>query len=214
MSIKFKLKKEGMTSVNVGSDRIPVTLLSFDDHVVVQVKTTETDGYSAVQIATGKNAKHPNKPQKGHYEASKVAPTKHLFECRLDDIADLDVGSQIGFDTLEGWVYVDVQSISKGKGFTGVMKAWNFAGQRATHGVSLAHRKPGSIGQCQDPGRVFKGKKMARRHGAETKTIHALKVISIDAENRTIAIKGSVPGSNGSYVFLKQSTRKKDKRGQ
>lgn len=200
-----------MTTVHVGSDRVTVTLLSFDDHVISQIKTQDKDGYSAIQVASGPKVKKPIKPVQGHFAASKSEAKRHIFEYNVEDTSSLKVGDEVSFDELKDWSYVDAQSTSKGKGFAGVMKAWNFAGQRASHGVSLAHRKPGSIGQCQDPGRVFKGKKMAKRLGGVTKTILSLEVISIDAETRTIAVKGSVPGSKGSYVFLNQSKRKEKK---
>ncbi|MDC3181256.1 50S ribosomal protein L3 [Gammaproteobacteria bacterium] len=214
MSIKLLLKKEGMTSVNVGSSRVPVTLLSFSDHVIVQIKTVEKDGYSAIQVASGPDKKKPVKPMQGHYADSSVQPKRHLFEYHVEESAleSFKVGEQVAFEILAEWAYVDAQATSKGKGFSGAMKAWNFAGQRASHGVSISHRKPGSIGQCQDPGRVFKGKKMAKRLGGVTKSILALEVVSIDAENKTIAVKGSVPGSRGSFIFLNQSLRK-TKRG-
>jgi large subunit ribosomal protein L3 len=208
--MKLLLKKEGMTSVGVGSDRVPVTLLSYSDHVIVQIKTLEKDGYSAIQVASGPNKKKPVKPMKGHFADSSVEPKRHLFEFRVEPsvAADLKVGDLVPFDSIAEWAYVDAQATSKGKGFSGVMKAHNFAGQRASHGVSISHRKPGSIGQCQDPGRVFKGKKMAKRLGGVTKSILSLKIVSIDPENKTIAVKGSVPGPRGSYVFLAQSLRK------
>mgnify|MGYP001168933469 CR=1 FL=1 len=208
MSVKLRLKKEGMTSMNIGNERVPVTLLSFEKHVVTQVKNVEKDGYQSVQIATGKLVKKPSKPAKGHFAASNSDPLKQIFEYKCDDIADISVGGEIGLDQMDSWKYVDAQAVSTGKGFTGVMKAWNFGGQRASHGNSLSHRAPGSIGQCQDPGRVFKGKKMARRHGGINCTIQALEVVEINHDNMTVAVRGSVPGPKGSYVFIKKSIKK------
>lgn len=186
-----------------------VTLLSHEDKQhVVSHKTAEKDGYQAVQLSAGPKKKKPTKPLRGHYAQSNTEPARKLYECRMDDLADLDLGSEVTLSVMGEWTHVDAVAYSKGKGFSGVMKAHNFAGQRATHGVSLAHRKPGSSGQCQDPGRIFPGKKMARRLGNEKKTIQSLKVMQLDLDTKVIAVKGAVPGPRGGYVMLKKALKK------
>ena len=213
MSMGLLLKKEWMTTIYQDNwEMIGVTVLSFSDHTVTQVKSKDVDGYQAVQLAAGPKKKKPNKPTKGHLAKAKVEPTRHLFESRLEVTSDYNVGDQLVLDeVMAEWAYVDARALTKGKGFSGVMKAWNFSGQRATHGVSLAHRAPGSIGQCQDPGRVFPGKKMAKRLGGTYDTIQSLKVVEVDVENKLVIVKGSVPGPKGGYVLLKRSIKKRAK---
>ena len=213
MSIGLLLKKEGMTTIYQDNGQmIGVTVLSFSDHTVTQVKSEEIDGYQAVQVAAGPKKKKPNKPTKGHVAPAKVEPTRYLFESRLDSVEGYKVGDALILnDVMADWAHVDARSLSKGKGFSGVMKAWNFAGQRATHGVSLSHRAPGSIGQCQDPGRVFPGKKMAKRLGGTFETVQSLQVVEVDAENKLVIVKGSVPGPKGGYVLLKRAIKKRAK---
>ena len=175
---------------------IGVTVLSYSDHTVSQIKTEQVDGYQAIQVATGPKKKKPVKPLRGHMAKSKVEPTRFLYESRVesDVLAQYELGSQIAVnDVMADWKYVDARAVTKGKGFSGVMKAWNFAGQRATHGNSLSHRAPGSIGQCQDPGRVFPGKKMAKRLGGVYETIQSLELVEVDAEQGIVVVKGSVP---------------------
>ena len=210
MSIAVVAKKIGMTTMyDEQGIAHAVTLLSHaDQQHVVSHKTNEKDGYQAVQISAGPKKKKPNKALKGHNAKANVEPTRKLYECRVDTLEGLGLGTEITLDVLKEWTHVDVVGQSKGKGFAGVMKAHNFAGQRATHGVSLAHRKPGSSGQCQDPGRIFPGKKMARRLGNEQKTIQSLKIMQIDHEGKVFAVKGSVPGPRGGYVLLKKALKK------
>ena len=210
MSIALLVKKEGMTTVySEDGSAIPVTVLSHvDSQHVVSIKNTERDGYTALQFSGSKVAKKPTKATKGHFAKAKVEPTKSLYECRVEDTSDWALGDALTLDHVTEWSHVDVQGTSKGKGFAGVMKAHNFAGQRATHGNSLSHRAPGSIGQCQDPGRVFPGKKMAKRLGGVTKTIQSLEVLEVDKESNIIVVKGSVPGPKGSYVMLKKALKK------
>lgn len=204
MSIALVAKKIGMTTLfDEKGIAHPVTLLSHQDaqHVV-----SHRDG--AIQISAGPVKKKPNKPTKGHFAKANVEPKRKLYECKVDDVASYELGSEITLEQVADWEYVDVSAMSKGKGFSGAMKAHNFAGQRASHGVSISHRKVGSIGQCQDPGRVFPGKKMAKRLGGVKKTIQSLKVIEIDQENKVIVVKGSVPGPKGSYVHVKKALKK------
>ena len=213
MSIGLLLKKEGMTTIYQDNGQmIGVTVLSFSDHTVTQVKSEEVDGYKAVQVAAGPKKKKPNKPSSGHVAPAKVEPTRYLFESRLDSVEGYNVGDVLALnEVMADWAHVDAKALSKGKGFSGVMKAWNFAGQRATHGNSLSHRAPGSIGQCQDPGRVFPGKKMAKRLGGKYKTIQSLKIVEVDSEKGLVILKGSVPGPKGGYVRLKKAIKKGDK---
>lgn len=210
MSIAVLAKKIGMSTLyDEKGVAHPVTLLSHNDkQQVISHKTEAVDGYNAVQLSAGPVKKKPNKPMRGHYAKVEAEPRRRLYECRIDDPSAFEMGSEITLDTVKEWAYIDVTGTSKGKGFAGVMKAHNFAGQRATHGVSLAHRKPGSSGQCQDPGRVFPGKKMAKRLGGVKKTLQSLKVMSVDHEKNLIVVKGSVPGPRGGYVLVKQALKK------
>lgn len=210
MSIALYAKKVGMTTIfdEKGVAHAVTVLHHQDAQNIVDMCTQERDGYTAVQISAGPKKKKPGKPMRGHFAKAKVEPSRKLYECRVDSFDGLEIGGELTLDLMNGWSHVDIVGYSKGKGFSGVMKAHNFGGQRATHGVSLAHRKPGSIGQCQDPGRVFPGKKMARRLGNERKTIQSLKVMKVDQENKLVLIKGSVPGPKGSYVLIKKALKK------
>ena len=210
MSIAVIAKKIGMTTLfDEKGIAHPVTLLSHQDQQhVVSHKTEEKDGYTSVQLSAGPKKKKPNRPTRAHFAKAEVEPTRKLYECRVDDLSDYELGSEISLDVMGDWSHVDVSGISKGKGFAGVMKAHNFAGQRATHGVSLAHRKPGSSGMCQDPGRIFPGKKMAKRLGGVKKTMQSLEIMQIDTENKVVVLKGSVPGPKGGYVLLKKALKK------
>lgn len=210
MSIAVVAKKIGMTTLyDEKGVAHPVTILAHHDKQhVVSHKVAEKDGYSAVQISAGPLKKKPTKPMRGHFAKAEVEPTRKLYECRVEDLESYAIGSELTLEQMADWEYVDVTGTSKGKGFSGVMKAHNFAGQRASHGVSISHRKPGSSGQCQDPGRVFPGKKMAKRLGGVQKTLQSLKVMEVDAENKMIVVKGSVPGPRGSYVLVKKALKK------
>ena len=189
-------KKLGMSRI-FGADgsHTPVTVLAVDNLQVVDVKTQERDGYTAVQLGTGAiKAKNVSKPLKGHFAKANVEPKKKLAEFRVSEDCLLPVGSELSVEHFVVGQYVDVCSTSKGKGFAGVMKRHNFAGLEASHGVSISHRAHGSTGQRQDPGKVFKGKKMAGHMGDERVTVQNLKVAAIDANRGLIMVKGAVPG--------------------
>jgi large subunit ribosomal protein L3 len=208
---------KGLVGIKRGMTRIfdengvaqPVTVLEVDVHTVVQLMTPEKNGYQAIQVTTGsKSAKSLNKAEAGQFTKRDVAPGMGLWEFRGDDVADLKVGDQYAADILTAGQSVDVQGISKGKGFAGTVKRWNFRTQDMTHGNSLSHRVPGSIGQNQTPGRVFKGKKMCGHLGNEVVTTQSLDVIKVDAAQRLLLIRGAVPGATGSLVIVKASVKK------
>jgi large subunit ribosomal protein L3 len=211
MSIGLVGRKCGMTRVfTQDGASVPVTLIEAAPNRVTQVKTPETDGYSAVQVAFGsKRASLVNKPEAGHLAKAKVAAGRGLLEFRVDsaELASLTVGSEIKVDTFTVGQQVDVAGVTKGKGFAGTIKRHHFTMGDATHGNSLSHRAPGSIGQRQTPGRVFKGKKMAGHMGNVNQTIQNLTVVSIDAERHLIAVKGSVPGANGGDVVIRPASK-------
>ena len=188
-----------------------VTILKVDDCIVSQVKTVEKDGYSAIQLAsidTGKDIKKTKKPQRKKFSSLDLKSKKILKEFRVDNQNLIELGSKIGVNHFKVDQFVDVTGVSTGKGFAGVMKRHNFGGLRASHGVSISHRSHGSTGQNQDPGRVFKGKKMAGRMGGTQVTKQNLKIINIDEKNNLIILQGSVPGKKNSIVFLKDSVKK------
>ena len=188
-----------------------VTILKIEECTVSKVKTSEKDGYNAVQLASidlGKDLKKINKPQRKIFSTINIKPKKVLKEFRVDSDNLLEVGTTLNANHFEVEQYIDVSSISIGKGFAGVMKRHNFGGLRASHGVSISHRSHGSTGQNQDPGRVFKGKKMAGRMGAKRVTKQNLKIIDVDDKNNLIVVKGSVPGKRNSIVFLKDAVKK------
>jgi large subunit ribosomal protein L3 len=205
--------KAGMTRV-FGEDgrSIPVTVLSLQENTVItQVKTAEKEGYDSVQLGfKAKKAQRTNKAEKGHFQKAGAAGFYFVEEFRLAKAdAALAVGSAISTDFLTPGLVVDVQGTTKGKGFQGVMKAWNFGGAPATHGHSVSHRAPGSIGHRADPGRVFPGKKMAKHLGTDTQTTQNLKVVSYDAENKLLLIEGAVPGSKNGVVRVTLAKKKK-----
>ena len=202
-------KKVGMTQIfDENGKVIPVTVVEAGPCVVSQKKTVETDGYNAVQIGYGDvRPKLVNKPMKGHFDKSDVAPKKVLKECRFDDISSYNIGDIIKVDIFENGEKVDVIGTSKGKGYAGVIKRWNFRRLKETHGTGPTVRKGGSIGACSDPSRVFKGKKMAGHLGAERVTVQNLKIAKVDSENNLIAIKGAVPGPNGGIVLIRDSVK-------
>ncbi len=188
-----------------------VTVLKVDECVVSNIKTTEKNGYNAVQLATietGKDISKINKPQRKIFTSINLNPKKILKEFRVDSENILEVGTKLNADHFKVDQFVDASSISIGKGFAGVMKRHNFGGLRASHGVSISHRSHGSTGQNQDPGRVFKGKKMAGRMGNKKVTKQNLKIIDIDTTNNLLIVKGSVPGKKNSTIFLKDSVKK------
>ena len=214
MSLGLVGKKQGMTRFfTEEGGSLPVTVVSFDVNTVIQIKTLEKDGYNSVQVTTGqKKEKHINKSTLGHFKKSSVLPGEGLWEFRIenDEIEKLEVGKAIPIELFKEGQAVDVSGVSKGKGFAGTVKRWNFKMQDATHGNSLSHRAPGSIGQCQTPGRVWKGKKMSGHMGSEKVTIQNLKIVSIDLENSLILIQGSIPGATGSRVMLRPSRGEKE----
>ncbi len=202
-------KKIGMTQIFDESGKvIPVTVVEAGPCVVSQKKTVETDGYDALQIGFGDlRPKLVNKPMKGHFDKSDVAPKRVLKECRFEDVNAYNVGDIIKADVFEAGEQVDVIGTSKGKGYAGVIKRWNFGRLKETHGTGPVVRKGGSIGACSDPSRVFKGKKMSGHLGAEQVTVQNLKVAKVDAENNLIAIKGAIPGPNGGTVLIRNSVK-------
>ncbi len=203
-------RKVGMTQVWDKDNRmVPVTVVEVTPCRVVQVKTPQTDGYSAIQVTLGtKDARKLSKPEAGHFARAGVAPGTELVELRLDDVSGYSVGQELGADIFEAGESIDAVGTSKGKGFAGVMKRHNFQGQRATHGAHLVHRAPGSIGQCATPARVFKGVKMAGRMGSDKVTTQNLTVVRADAEKNVVLVKGSVPGSKGGTVIIRNAIKK------
>jgi large subunit ribosomal protein L3 len=202
-------EKLGMTQVWDENNRVvPVTVVKAGPCVVTQVRTPETDGYSAVQIAFGAiDPRKVNKPQTGHFAKAGVTPRRHLVEIRTEDASEYTLGQEIGSDTFEAGQLVDVVGTTKGKGFAGVMKRHGFHGLKASHGVQRKHRSPGSIGGCATPGRVFKGMKMAGRMGGARQTTQNLKVAGVDVERGLILIKGAVPGPKGGLVFVRSAVK-------
>lgn len=203
-------KKVGMSRYYTpeGQD-IPVTLLHVDECVVVAVKTKKSDGYDAVQVGCGKRkVKNVSKSLRGHFAKAKVEPSGKLVEFRVDENALLSPGQQLSVNHYVEGQFVDVVGTSHGKGFAGVMKRHNFAGLEASHGVSVSHRAHGSTGQRQDPGKVFKGKKMAGHMGDVRVTTQNLKVVGVDAENSLLIVCGAVPGSKGSYVLVLDAVKR------
>lgn len=203
-------RKVGMTQVWDEDNRmVPVTVVEVTPCRVVQVKTPQTDGYSAIQVTLGtKDARKLSKPEAGHFARAGVAPGTELVELRLDDVSEYSVGQEFGADVFEAGESIDAIGTSKGKGFAGVMKRHNFQGQRATHGAHLVHRAPGSIGQCATPSRVFKGVKMAGRMGSDKVTTQNLVVVRADAEKNIVLVKGSVPGAKGGTVIIRNAIKK------
>lgn len=188
---------------------IPVTVVQVEPNRVTQVKSSGTDGYSAVQVTRGsRKANRVSRGMAGHYAKAESAPGAGLWEFRIDESDEQqELGGSINVELFEAGQKVDVQGTSIGKGYAGVMKRWGFSGLRATHGVSISHRSGGSIGQCQDPGRVFKGKKMAGQMGNVTRTKQGLEVVRVDAERNLLLVKGSVPGPRGGTVVIKPSVK-------
>jgi large subunit ribosomal protein L3 len=202
-------EKVGMTQVWDDDNRVvPVTVVKVAPCRVVQVKTVENDGYSALQVTFGeKSERKLTKPAAGHFAKNDVSPGTRLVELRLDDVSAYQVGQEIGVDVLAAGDLIDVTAVSKGKGFAGVMKRHNFAGQRATHGAHLVHRMPGSVGACATPARVFKGTKMAGRMGNEKVTTQNLRVVQSDVDNHLLLVKGAVPGPKGGLVLIRDAVK-------
>ena len=204
-------RKAGMSRIFTEDGRsIPVTVIEASPNRITQIKTVETDGYTAVQVTAGtKRAALVNKPLSGHFAKAKVEAGRGLWEFRIEDkdAGNFQVGAEIKADIFQVGQIVDVQGVTKGKGFQGTIKRWNFKMGDATHGNSLSHRSPGSIGQRQTPGRVFPGKKMAGHMGAERQSMQNLEVVKVDAERGLIAVKGSVPGAPGGDVVVRPTSK-------
>ncbi len=213
MAIGLVGRKCGMTRVfNEEGHSVPVSVIEVDPNRITQVKTSESDGYSAIQVTTGvRRASRVTKPAAGVYAKANVEAGRGLWEFRIssEEEAGVAVGESIGLDQFEAGQKVDVTGVSKGKGFAGVVKRWNFAMQDATHGNSLSHRAPGSIGQCQNPGRVFKGKKMAGQMGNKKMTVQSLEIVSVDAERNLLLVKGAIPGATGNNVIVKAAVKQR-----
>lgn len=207
--------KLGMTQVFDENNRVvPVTVVKAGPNVVTRIRTAERDGYSAVQLAYGEiNPRKVNKPLKGQYEVAGVNPRRHLAELRLDDdvAVEYEVGQELTAEIFSDGSYVDVTGTSKGKGFAGTMKRHGFSGQGASHGAQAVHRRPGSIGGCATPGRVFKGTRMAGRMGNDRVTTQNLLVHKVDAENGVLLIKGAIPGRNGGLVMVRSAIKRGEK---
>ena len=219
MAVKNKIRRTGLVTTKIGMTRIftdagehvPVTVLKLDDVQVTGLRTKEKDGYNAVQVGYGKSkVKNVSKAERGQYAKAKIEPKKKLAEFRVDvEAPALEVGAALTADHFTVGQFVDVTSTSIGKGFAGPMKRWNFGGLRATHGVSIRHRSHGSTGGRQDPGRVFKNKKMAGHMGQRQVTTLNLQVAAVDTENGVIMLKGAVPGSKGAYVLVRDCIKNK-----
>ncbi|MFK7957750.1 MAG: 50S ribosomal protein L3 [Lysobacterales bacterium] len=208
-------QKRGMTRVFTDDgESIPVSVIEVAPNRITQVKTEDTDGYRAVQVTRGnKRVSLVNKPKSGHFASASQEAGDGLWEFRLDDGEgdELAAGGEISVDIFSEGQTVDVTGTTKGKGFAGVVKRYNFHMQDATHGNSLSHRAPGSIGQCQTPGRVFKGKKMAGHMGAVRSTTQNLRVVRVDAERNLLLIRGAVPGATGGKVIVRPAVKAKGK---
>ncbi len=203
-------QKVGMTRVFAeNGNHVPVTVLKVDNCQVIAQRTAERDGYTAVQLGVGAaKVKNLSKAMRGHFAKASVEPKQRVAEFRVSDDALVDVGAEITADHFVDGQKIDVIGTSIGKGFAGAMKRHNFAGLRASHGVSISHRAHGSTGQCQDPGKVFKGKKMAGHMGAARVTEQNLEVVSTDVEQGLILVRGSVPGSKGGWVLVRDAVKK------
>ena len=211
MAIGLVGRKVGMTRIfTEDGTSIPVTVIEATPNRVTQLRTEETDGYRALQVTAGtKKANRVNKAEAGHFAKAGVEAGRTLVEFRLEENegADIEVGSEITVEIFNDTKKIDVTGTSKGKGFQGAIKRWNFSSQRMTHGNSLSHRAPGSIGQNQSPGKVFKGKKMAGQLGNKQVTTQSLEVVRVDVENGLILVKGAVPGATGNDVIVKPAVK-------
>jgi large subunit ribosomal protein L3 len=203
-------QKMGMTRIFTDAgQQIPVTVLKLDGLQVVAQRTKEKNGYSAVQLGIGlAKVKNTTKPMRGHYAVAKVEPKRKLAEFRVSEENMIDIGAELSADHFVEGQKVDVTGTSVGKGFAGAMKRHNFKGLRASHGVSVSHRSHGSTGQCQDPGKVFKGKRMAGHMGATRVTTQNLEIVRTDADRGLILIKGAVPGSKGAWIYVRDAIKK------
>lgn len=209
MTIGIVGRKSGMTRIFTDDGvSIPVSVVEVSPNRVTQVKNVETDGYSAVQVTVGsRRASRVTKSAAGHYAKANAEAGRGLWELRNDNQEAFEVGAEITVEAFEAGQVIDVTGTSKGKGFAGTVKRWNFSMQDATHGNSLSHRAPGSIGQCQTPGRVFKGKKMSGHMGSEQVTVQNLEVVRVDAERNLLLIKGAIPGAPGGDVIVRPAVK-------
>ena len=208
-------QKLGMTRIYTDAgEQVPVTVLRLDGCQVVAQRTEEKNGYTALQLGAGlAKVKNTTQAMRGHFAKANVEPKRKVVEFRVDPANLIEVGAELTADHFVVGQYVDVTGTSIGKGFAGAMKRWNFRGLRATHGVSVSHRSPGSTGQRQDPGRTFKNKKMAGHMGAERVTTQNLKVVRTDVERGLILVEGSVPGSKGGWIIVRDAVKRKAPEG-
>lgn len=211
MSIGLVGRKSGMTRIFTEEGAsVPVTVVEVQPNRVTQIKTLETDGYSAIQVTTGaRKASRVSKAMAGHFAKASTEAGDGLWEFRTEDLDGFELGGELKVDRFEAGQKVDVTGTSKGKGFQGGVKRHNFRMQDATHGNSISHRAPGSIGQCQTPGRVFKGKKMAGQMGNVRQTTQSLEVVRVDLDNNLLLIKGALPGATGSSVIVRPAIKAK-----
>ncbi len=201
--------KLGMTQVWDNNKVVPVTVVQAGPCVVTQVRTADTDGYSAVQLAYGAiDPRKVSKPKSGHYAKAGVSPRRHIVELRTTDATEYELGQEVTVEAFEPGTSIDVTGKTKGKGFAGVMKRHGFHGLKGSHGVERKHRSPGSIGACATPGRVFKGVRMAGRMGSRRFTVQNLTVQAIDTENNLLLVKGAVPGPKGALILVRTAAKK------
>jgi large subunit ribosomal protein L3 len=211
MAIGLVGKKAGMTRVfTEDGSSVPVTVIEATPNRITQIKTDQSDGYNAIQVTAGEAKQNRvSKPRAGHFAKANTGAGRGLWEFRSDEIEELVVGGELTVEQFSEGQKIDVRGVSKGKGFAGTIKRWNFRGQDATHGNSISHRVPGSIGMCQTPGRVFKGKKMSGHMGAANVTTQNLEVVRIDTDRNLLLVKGAVPGPAGGDVFIRVSVKTK-----
>lgn len=209
MTIGIVGRKSGMTRIFTDEGvSIPVSVIEVEPNRITQVKNVETDGYSSVQVTVGsRRASRVSKPAAGHFAKANSEAGRGLWELRNDGGETFEVGAMLTVEAFQAGQKIDVTGTSKGKGFAGSVKRWNFSMQDATHGNSLSHRAPGSIGQCQTPGRVFKGKKMAGHLGAERITVQNLEIVKVDAERNLLLVKGAIPGAPGGDVIVRPAVK-------
>lgn len=209
MAIGLVGRKAGMTRVfTEDGNSVPVTVIEAEPNRITQIKTAETDGYSAVQVTTGDVKQNSvKKPMAGHFAKANTGAGRGLWEFRATQLEELAVGGELTVEQFAEGQKIDIRGISKGKGFAGTIKRWNFRGQDNTHGNSISHRAPGSIGMCQTPGRVFKGKKMSGHMGNRQVTTQNLMVVRIDAEKNLLLIRGAVPGPAGGDVYIRPAVK-------
>ncbi len=211
MTIGIVGRKSGMTRIFTEEGvSLPVSVIEVEPNRITQVKSGETDGYNAVQVTVGsRRASRVTKSQAGHFAKANTEAGRGIWELRNNEGEAFEVGGEITVAAFEAGQFVDVTGTSKGKGFAGAIKRWNFSMQDATHGNSLSHRAPGSIGQCQTPGRVFKGKKMSGHMGAERVTVQNLEIVRVDVERNLLLVKGAIPGAPGGDVFVRPAVKKR-----